>query len=89
MSAMQIRLAALPKCHSTVRMTKYRICLSAIIFLLLLLIVFRDNCKIFSISLIFWQEAIGVNYPINILGQLCETAEEVAEKWKKIAIPTG
>lgn len=36
-----------------------------------------------------WQEALGVDYPMNILGQSCKTAEEVAEKWEKIAVPVG
>lgn len=33
------------------------------------------------------QEADGVDYPLDIKGQYCQTAEEVAEKWSKIAVP--
>lgn len=33
-----------------------------------------------------WQEGAEVDYPLDIKGQNCQTAEEVAEKWKKIAI---
>ncbi|GCF94356.1 3-oxoacyl-ACP reductase [Enterococcus florum] len=33
-----------------------------------------------------WQEAAGVDYPIDIRGHYCKTAEEVAGKWSKIAV---
>lgn len=35
-----------------------------------------------------WQEAEGVDYPQDIRGKFCQTAEEVAQKWSQIATST-
>ncbi len=36
-----------------------------------------------------WQEADDVDYPLDIRGQVCKTAEEVSEKWERIAVSVG